>query len=158
MYKIKAICDRCGKEEEQDGKYFNECKNNWGNVKFEISRYSCKDYLFCLKCRQELGLWKPDKPKTPPIETLDKRLFDCIAEIVAMQQQEDQEAEIMGELGDWGYWLLFIVMAAICYIWGYANGYAEGKKDGQKEKRHIDAKVQKNSLVYFITRKGGCQR
>ena len=48
---------------------------------------------------------------------------------------------MMGELGDWGYWLLFIVMAAICYIWGYANGYTEGKKDGQKEMRHFDAKI-----------------
>lgn len=59
----------------------------------------------------------------------------------AQTNRQRQEAEIMGELGDWGYWLLFIVMAAICYVWGYANGYTEGKKDGQKEKRHIDAKI-----------------
>lgn len=50
----------------------------------------------------------------------------------------------MDELGDWGYWLLFIVMAAICYIWGYANGYTEGKKDGQK-KASYRRKNMKNS-------------
>ena len=32
----------------------------------------------------------------------------------------------MGELGDWGYWLLFIIMAFVFYVWGYANGYTEG--------------------------------
>jgi len=53
----------------------------------------------------------------------------------------DKEVEMMGELGDWGYWLLFIIMAFVFYVWGYANGYTEGKKDGQKEKRHVDAKI-----------------
>lgn len=49
----------------------------------------------------------------------------------------------MGELGDWGYWLLFIIVALVVFVWGYAVGYDEGKKNGirAKEKRHIDAKI-----------------
>lgn len=51
----------------------------------------------------------------------------------------------MGELGDWGYWLLFVITALVVFVWGYAVGYDEGKKDGirAKEKRHIDAKYEK---------------
>ena len=59
----------------------------------------------------------------------------------AQKNSMDKEVEMMGELGDWGYWLLFIIMAFVFYVWGYANGYTEGKKDGQKEKRHVDAKI-----------------
>jgi hypothetical protein len=41
-------------------------------------------------------------------------------------------------MGDWGYWILLLAVAAIVYIWGYANGYDEGKRDGRKIIRHID--------------------
>lgn len=41
----------------------------------------------------------------------------------------------MGELGDWGYWLLFIIMAFVIYAWGYASGYGEGKKNARGIKK-----------------------
>ena len=67
----------------------------------------------------------------------------------ARRQKETQKNkkcqgdEMMGELGDWGYWLLFIIVALVVFVWGYAVGYDEGKKDGirAKKERHIDAKI-----------------
>lgn len=52
----------------------------------------------------------------------------------------------MGELGDWGYWLLFIIVALVVFVWGYAAGYDEGKKDGiktekERQRRWFDARI-----------------
>jgi hypothetical protein len=81
-YRITAICDRCKKEETQENRYFIG-KDQWRTVKFEVSQYDYKEYLFCHDCQMELGLIKPATEKPQKVETVADRLFDCIAEIVA---------------------------------------------------------------------------
>ena len=85
-YRIIATCDKCKKETIQDGKYFSERSAGWQEVKFEISQYEHKTYLFCGDCRKSLGLVKDDPKSTVRIETVADRLFECITEIAAEVQ------------------------------------------------------------------------
>lgn len=85
-YKVTAICDKCKKEETQDGQWFSKGKG-WQEVKFEIAQYENKTYLFCNDCRKSLGLVKEQPNSTVKVETVADKLFDCIAEIVAEQAQ-----------------------------------------------------------------------
>ena len=58
----------------------------------------------------------------------------------------------MGELGDWGYFVVLAIAMFLMYLLGYGNGSDNGFKKGyiqdrreeekaEKEKRHIDAKA-----------------
>ena len=82
-YKVTAICDRCAKEETHANKYFNIIKNEWQEVRFEISQYELKVYLFCVDCRKALGLINENSKIPVKVESVADRLFDCISEIVS---------------------------------------------------------------------------
>ena len=83
MYKSTVVCDKCKKEETADGQYFPLDSKGWQEVKFEISQYEYRKYLFCLDCRKELGLFKEDQKSKPQIGTVADKLFEVISEIVA---------------------------------------------------------------------------
>jgi len=82
-YKITAICDRCKKEKTQNSQFFSNQSGEFQTIRLKIGQYECKDYLFCLDCRKALGLVKDETEKPPAIESIEDRLFNCIAEIVA---------------------------------------------------------------------------
>jgi hypothetical protein len=86
-YKITAICDKCKKEEMQEGQWFDKDKNRWQEVKFEISQYEYRNYLFCFDCRKKLGLVKENSTEKVHIETVADKLIGCISEIVTEQMQ-----------------------------------------------------------------------
>ena len=88
MYKITAICDRCKAEvteTKKTGHGYTNAPKNWQKVNIKISQYEEKEYLFCEKCRKELGLINEEQPnKEVGVESVETRLFDCITEIVQM--------------------------------------------------------------------------
>ena len=88
MYKITAICDRCKAEvtEIKKTEYgWANVPDNWQKVNIKISQYEEKEYLFCEKCRKELGLINEEQPnKEVGVESVETRLLDCITEIVQM--------------------------------------------------------------------------
>ena len=86
-YRVIATCDRCKKEVTQEGGYFSERSAGWQEVKFEISQYEHKTYLFCDDCRKSLGLIKDDPKSTVEVESVADRLFNCISEIVTSNMQ-----------------------------------------------------------------------
>jgi hypothetical protein len=57
------------------------------------------------------------------------------------------EVEMMGELGDWGYFVVLLVVISVTVLGTYGltkeNWYKRGKRDGieQEKKRHFDAKI-----------------
>ncbi len=54
---------------------------------------------------------------------------------------------MMGELGDWGYFVVLLVVISVTVLGTYGltkeNWYKRGKRDGieQEKKRHFDAKI-----------------
>lgn len=79
MFRVTGICDKCKRQETNTRVYFDNY--GWQQVKFSISEYEFRNYLFCDKCRKELGLY-PDR-RGPIEDSLSKRLFNVIVEIVA---------------------------------------------------------------------------
>lgn len=83
-YKITATCDKCKKEEVQDGKYFTEKRDGYQEVEIKISNYQSKTYLFCADCRKELGLIQVEPTKFgPTVQSVEEKLLNVICEIVA---------------------------------------------------------------------------
>lgn len=92
-YRVTAICDKCKKEETQEGNYiygpqFNKEKVGWGVVEIKISQYNHRNFLLCKECRKELGLLDENERNEPKVESVSDRLFDVISEIVSMNQQQ----------------------------------------------------------------------
>jgi len=91
MINITAVCDKCKKEETQpDRSYFDENVNGWQEVTIKISQYESKKYMFCKKCRGELGLIREAGAKPVKVSSVEEKLFEVISEIVS-SQLEDRE-------------------------------------------------------------------
>ena len=83
-FKITATCDKCKKEETQNGKYFAEKKDGYQEVEIKISQYERRNYLFCVDCRKKLGLIEIEPTKSgPTVQSVEEKLLEVICEIVS---------------------------------------------------------------------------
>lgn len=88
-YRITAICDRCKLEVTQDQERFSnyESETRFQEVTLRVGYKNEKQYLFCDKCCEELGIFKPSTNEIDKVESIGDKLIECINEIIAQQQE-----------------------------------------------------------------------
>lgn len=87
MIKTITICDKCKHEEITERSHYND---NFTDISIEIGRYNkrYKTYTLCKKCQKELGLLTEEEEESKvPVESIEGRLFNLIADIVSEVQQ-----------------------------------------------------------------------